>query len=128
MTTKQEVSIDQTKDVTAESQKFVPEEGGEKTLELAQPCTTANDMWVCPRGTFIMRGTRGTANYEFGGQRYNTTWTFSDCYSVGSRVGWTYKEDGFTFYMFLSKGRSDKGFELLWSTNNQAFNHYCWAD
>lgn len=129
MTTKQELSEEQARDVTEELQRATGEEGGKKTLQIAQPCTTANDIWVCPRGTFIMRGMRGSGNYEFGGVRFNTAWTFVDCYAVGSREGWTYKEDRWTFYMFFSKRASGNGkFELLWSTDNQSFNHYCWAD
>ena len=40
----------------------------------------------------------------------------------------TYKEDGFVFYMFFA-GQAENGkFWVGYSTNNQNFTFYAWAD
>jgi hypothetical protein len=95
------------------------------------PCC-ANDFWITLTGGFHMAGGTGRGIYIYpvpNGTRYDTTWTFSDGRDVGGRSGWTYREDGFGFYMFFSRNASPNGkFEVLSSEDNRNFRHYGWAD
>ena len=95
---------------------------------LAAPCYGANDSWYCQPNAFVMNGRSGRGSYYYNNTHYNTTWTLEDCLDVGSRKGWTYKEDGYQFYMFFSRFSSSNGkFELLYSHDTRDFHHYCWA-
>lgn len=106
----------------------ISEKKAEGTRALAQ----ANDFWISCTGAFHMTGATGASIYIYpppGGQRWHTTWRFTDDLPVGGRVGWTYKEDDFEFFMFFSQFASPNGkYELLWSGDNVNFNHYAWAD
>jgi hypothetical protein len=89
----------------------------------------ATDFWISCTGAFHLSGARGKGIYVYRGTKYDTGWSFVDGIEVGGRQGWTYREDGFSFYMFFSKFRSSNGkYELLSSTDNANFQHYGWAD
>ena len=88
----------------------------------------ANDFWISPRGAFHMTGATGRGIYEAWGKR-DDTFRFADALPVGGRVGWTYKADGWALWLFFSRDPSSAGkFEVMWSLDNQNFNHYAWAD
>ena len=80
-----------------------------------------------------MFGSDGHAVYRFPasptGTPYDTTWVFTDDLPVGPREGWTYKEDGFQFYVFFAKTADPNGkWWLGWSSDNVSFQFYAWAD
>jgi hypothetical protein len=93
----------------------------------------ANDYWTSCFGGFHMSGSSGRAVYRFPatstGTGYDTAWTFVDDYPVGGRQGWTYKEQGYQFYMFFAKTADANGkWWVGYSSNNSTFFFYAWAD
>lgn len=92
--------------------------------------STANDFWIGCRGAWHMTGSSGKGIYVWGGQRWDTNWSFQDDLPVGARQGWTYKENGYEFYMFFSRSggqgacSGDRPYELLYSHDNANFEHF----
>lgn len=75
-----------------------------------------------------MAGATGRGIYEAWGNRHDT-FRFADAQPVGGRVGWTYKVDGWSLWIFFGRDPSSAGkFEVMWSRDNANFNHYAWAD
>ena len=56
--------------------------------------------WITNRGAFRTLGAWGKGIYKWG-DYYDTTWTFSDARDVGGRSGWTFKENGYNFWVFF---------------------------
>ena len=93
----------------------------------------ANDFWTTCFGGFHLFGDDGQAVYRYPaeatGAGYDTHWTFTDDYPVDDREGWTYKEDGYEFYMFFARFADSNGkFWVGYSHDNQYFTFYAWAD
>jgi hypothetical protein len=103
----------------------VPQERRTKGIEAR---SQASDFWITPRGAFHLTGATGKGIYDAWGLR-DDTFRFVDARPVGGRVGWTYRADGWAFYMFFSQNPSAGGkYELLWSFDNENFNNYGWAE
>ncbi len=82
-------------------------------------------------GGFHMAGPRGRGIYRWVTSvqvDWDTAWTFVDNLSVGDRQGWTYREDGYEFYLFFSANyTADCGwakYQIMWSYDNVDFNHF----
>jgi hypothetical protein len=93
----------------------------------------ANDYWTTCFGGFHLFGNDARAVYRYPAQPtgtgYDTHWVFVDNLPVGNRSGWTYKEDGYNFYMFFAQNADSNGkFWVAYSTDNVNFNFYAWAD
>jgi hypothetical protein len=93
----------------------------------------ANDCWTSCYGGFHMFGSQGRAVYRYPasatGTCYDTAWKFQDDYPVGGRKGWTYKENGYVFYVFFARYADSNGkFWVGYSHDNQIFHFYAWAD
>jgi hypothetical protein len=109
--------------------------GGERksSNDSARTRDQADDYWTTCYGGFHMSGNGGHAVYRFPpsptGNPYDTNWTFTDDLPVGSRQGWTYKEDGYQFYMFFASTPDSNGkFWVGYSDDNTYFDPYAWAD
>ena len=121
---KQQANVDDKEKVVVESDGIsVEKEEGENTpvQEIG-----AADYWIGCNGSFHAMGQRGHAIYKYGGRGWDTDWTYLDALPVGGTVGWTYKEDGYYFYMFLSKypgtlGCPSNRFWMGYSHNNVTF-------
>ena len=92
-----------------------------------------NDYWTTCFGGFHLFGNDARAVYRYPAQPtgtgYDTHWTFVDDFPVGGRTGWTYKEDGFNFYMFFAQNADSNGkFWIAYSFDNSTFHFYAWAD
>ena len=91
----------------------------------------ANDYWTTCFGGFHMFESQGRAVYRFpaspSGIGYDTNWTFVDDSNVGTRRGWTYKEEP-SFYMFFGREAEGGKYYLAYSSDNRNFTFYAWAD
>lgn len=92
----------------------------------------AADYWTTSYGGFHMSGDTGRAVYRYPAQAtgtgYDTTWAYVDDLPVGGRQGWTYKENGFAFYMFFASQPENGKFWVAYSSDNQNFTFYASAD
>ena len=92
----------------------------------------AADYWTTCYGGFHMFGDTGRAVYRYPAQAtgtgYDTTWAYVDDLPVDGRQGWTYKENGFIFYMFFARQAENGKYWVGYSTDNQNFTFYAWAD
>lgn len=117
-----------------EKGKEKPQGGDRKSRETnLRTLDQANDYWTTESGGFHMFGDSGHAVYRYPasatGTGYDTNWSFVDDFPVGSRQGWTYKEEGFSFYVFFSRSADPNGrFWTGYSFDNATFNFYAYAD
>jgi hypothetical protein len=111
----------------------VKAEAAERKDEAAQATLrAAADYWTTCYGGFHMSANTGRAVYRYPAQAtgtgYDTTWAYVDDLPVGGRQGWTYKENGFVFYMFFARQAQNGKYWVGYSQNNQNFTFYAWAD
>jgi hypothetical protein len=112
----------------------VKPDGAERKDEAAAQATllAAADYWTTCYGGFHLSGNTGRAVYRYPAQAtgtgYDTTWAYVDDLPVGGRQGWTYKENGFVFYMFFARQAQNGKYWVGYSHNNQNFTFYAWAD
>ena len=108
-----------------EKQDSMPLESKDDLAKTAECSTYPNDFWRGSRGSFRLQGRSGRGIYEYGGVNYNTAWSFEDCCRVGGRPGWTFREDGYVFYMFFGSSAHNNGkYEMRYSVDNTNFRGY----
>lgn len=106
-----------------------------KDVEGVRALGQPNDFWYVAKGGFHMAGPRGKGIFFWpttSRNHWDTTWVFVDDVPVGGIPGWTYREDNYIFYMFFSKYKTvacgSTRYQVMWSFDNESFNHYDCAD
>lgn len=84
------------KSAKAQAQEKVKKEKDAIARAQGQP----HGYWITSRGAFRTLGYWAKGIYAWG-EVYDTNWTFSDARDVGGRSGWTFKENGYNFWMFF---------------------------
>jgi len=115
-----------------EGDEAKPDRAEQKDAAAQATLRAANDYWTTCYGGFHMFGNTGRAVYRYPAQAtgtgYDTTWAYTDDLPVGGRQGWTYKENGFTFYMFFARQPQNGKYWVGYSHDNRRFYFYAWAD
>ena len=133
MADKDSVEVEETSSDAAREEGEAKPDGAELKDAAAQSTLrAAADYWTTCYGGFHLSGNTGRAVYRYPAQAtgtgYDTTWTYTDDLPVGGRQGWTYRENGFTFYMFFARQAENGKYWVGYSHNNQNFFFYAWAD
>jgi hypothetical protein len=77
--------------------------------------------WIATRGGFHTAGPWARGIYQWA-DFYDTNWTYVDNRDVGGQSGWTYKENGFDFYVFFPEHYPGPA-GCAWGTLMSSFNN-----